>query len=231
MSLRRGWLLAGAAIAALCLASTPAVRADAVFSYATTVTPASIGSGAGSSVSEAAVSSGTNGVPSTILTTTGGTDITVGTLTISDDGLGNSYNDHYSTAISIGLTLSNVGPPGVAATGTTMTFTGTVTGNVFSNGTSFGSSFSNPFAFQSQSQTIGGVKYTVVVEVLPQGTLNNAFNAPGPPVAGGQGKAGTYVFHVTAAPVPEPASASLALAGIGSLVVVGLIRRRRRAQA
>jgi len=139
-------------------------------------------------------------------------------VSITDLGIGSPYKDTYGpTTISVAVNLLDVasGQAGV------LTFTGSLSGYVNSNGTTQQSHFANPWAATSLSETLGGVKYTVSIDPT------TAFVAPGPPPSGGTGLTGGYSFHVTAAPVPEPGSVSLALLGIGSLGAIGLVRRRR----
>jgi hypothetical protein len=163
-----------------------------------------------------------------------GADIAVGTLTITDASLGvTPYTDTYNQAISVALNLKDL------ASGLTglFTFTGTLSGTV-SHLTAFGNWNSSlavvwtptlggpPQTIATETQTIGGVEYTVQI------LRNGNYQRPGVPTSvGGTGVQGGYSFHVIAAssrsPTPEPASASLALAGIGSLMTIGFIRRRR----
>jgi hypothetical protein len=160
-----------------------------------------------------------------------GADVAVSTLTITDASLGvTPYTDSYSQAIQVQMNLKDL------ASGLTglFTFTGTLSGTV-SHLTAFGEWNSDlavtwnasgsppPGVIAQQTQTIGGVNYTVQI------LANGNYQRPGVPTSvGGTGAQGGYSYHVIAqSPIPEPASASLALAGIGSLMAIGFIRRRR----
>lgn len=227
MSHRRGWLLAGAAMAALCLASTSEVRADALFQYSTTVTgndiatpsqvdPTSTVGGPGSAINQTGVTL-TSGNP--FDATAPGTDIKVASVSISDLGIGTAYKDTY-TAVPITVSVTIDPTTGGSAT---LTFTGSLSAYVNSTGSNWQSGFNNPWAgVAAQSAVINGVTYTVSMAAAPT-------QAPGAPQSsGGTGLAGGYSFHVTAtSPIPEPSSVALSLIGIGSLAAVGFVRRRR----
>jgi hypothetical protein len=207
MLLRRAWLLAAAALAAACLA--PEARAT-TFSYTTSVTPAVVTGSSGGLDSEI---DHMNASGNNRLLPAGGTDITVGYLSIVDNSGGN-YTDTYNAPISIKVTID-----GVAST----TFKGTLSGTVTSDGFGdYAATFANPGFDGPHSVVVGGLKFTITA------ILTKDFTAPGAPNftgAAGAGLAGAYSFHITAAPVPEPST--LALAGIGSLGLIGLVRRRR----
>jgi hypothetical protein len=201
-----------------------ATAAFADFQYGTNVTPSPINPTAsvpaqGSVINQSGV--GSFASPSGTVNNAAvngplGADITVGTITVTDLGLG-AYTDTYGpTTITVDLALRDVDSNAVG----TFTFTGTLSGTVSSNGTTSASSIFNPFVASSQTQNIGGTLYTV--RIIP----TKAYTAPGSPPSGGTGDAGTYSFNVVTA-VPEPASVGLmAVGGLGLLLTI----RRRKAK-
>ena len=223
--MRRMLVLAAMAASLALTAGRTASAAFADFQYGTNVTPSPINPIAsvpaqGSVVNQAGVGSypdPTGAVNNAAVNGPLGADITVGTISVTDLGLG-AYTDTYGpTAITVDLALRDVDSTAVGL----FTFNGTLSGQVSSNGTTSGSSFFNPFVAQSQTQNIGGTLYTV--SIIPA----KAFIPPGSPPSGGTGLAGTYSFNVVAgAGVPEPTSIVLmALGGLG--VLVGFRRRIR----
>lgn len=190
------------------------------FTYGSTVTPSPInptgGTGPGSQVSQAGVGNFTTPTAPVYSATVNplGTDIVVGTINITDLGIG-PYTDIYGpTPISISLKIKDAAS---GATGT-FTFAGDLAGQVASNGTSDGATFINPFTSAAQMQTLGGQVYAVRIDPTTD------FAAPGAPPVGGTGLSGTYTFNVSSIPVPEPTTIGLlALAGCG------IVRRRRSA--
>jgi hypothetical protein len=207
-------------------AERQAMAGFADFQYGTTVTPSPINPTAsvpaqGSVLNQAGV--GSYPAPSGIVNNAAvlgplGVDITVGTLTVTDLGLG-AYTDTYGpTTITVDLALRDVDSSAVGL----FAFTGILSGQVASNGTTSGSSINNPFVAASQTELIGSTLYTV--RIIP----TKDFTAPGSPPSGGTGLAGTYSFNVTAARAGVPEPASIALMGCGGLFVVVLSRRRRK---
>jgi len=207
------------------VAGQQAHAAFADFQYGTTVTPSPINPTAsvpaqGSVINQAGV--GTYPAPTGAVTNAAvngplGSDITVGTITVTDLGLG-AYTDTYGpTVITVNLALRDVDSTAVGL----FTFAGILSGQVSSNGTTSAAAIFNPFVAQSQTQLIGSTLYTV--RIIP----SKAFTAPGSPPSGGTGLAGTYSFNVVAA-VPEPASVGLLALG-GVALAFGYRRHKTRA--
>ena len=205
--------------------TAPAGFAD--FQYGTNVTPSPINPTAsvpaqGSVINQAGV--GTYPAPSGVVNNAAingalGTDITVGTITVTDLGIG-AYTDTYGpTVITIDFALRDVDTTAVGL----FTFNGVLSGQVSSNGTTSGAAIFNPFVASSQTQNIGGTFYEV--RIIP----SKAFTAPGSPPSGGTGLAGTYSFNVRTTSVPEPASIALLGIGLGGALVVARRRRMRAA--
>ena len=190
------------------------------FQYGTLVTPSPINptatvGGPGSQVSQAGIGNFSSPAAPTFnagVNGSLGTDITVGSITITDLALGAAYMDTYGpTPITVNLKLKDVTS---GATGT-FTFTGSLSGLVSSNGTTVGSSFNNPFTASSQIQTIGLSNYEVRI------ITSKDFAAPGSPPSGGSGIAGFYSFNVRQAlAVPEPASLLLLTFGLPMLFLL-----------
>jgi hypothetical protein len=227
MKLVRGATFATLALVLSLGGARQATAAFADFQYGTDVTPSPINPTAsvpaqGSVINQAGV--GTYPAPSGTVSNAAvngplGADITVGTITVTDLGVG-AYTDTYGpTVITVSLALRDVDSTAVGL----FTFNGVLSGQVSSNGTTTGAAIFNPFVAQSQTQNIGGTTlYTV--KIIP----SKAFTAPGSPPSGGTGLAGTYSFNVTATLVPEPASVGLmAVGGLGLLFTL----RRRKAKA
>jgi len=204
------------AVAALMLAATQrAFGAAGDFQYGTTVTPGLLTT-SGSSVGQTGVGNFTTPAAPTFSAAVNpaGTDIVVGTISITDLGLTSAHTDTYGpSTIAVNLKVKDVAS---GSTGT-FTFNGVLSGTVAGNGTTDGAVFNNPFVAASSTQTIGTESYTV--SIIP----SVAFAAPGAPPLGGTGLAGTYTFNVHATAVPEPAG--IAVAGLAAL---GVLRRRRR---
>lgn len=223
MPMKRMTALAGLVLAAsLGLAD----RAQATYTYSTSITGDSATNGAtitnnatgttitldGTSISLADTSHGPFFVPGQ--STLDVADIAL-TSTVPLGPTGTSFSFNYT----VNLTVNNMAPPGSNASATfpvhgTITLTnvnmgnGTVT-NVFTSPTS------------GMNVNIGGVLYTGAVGINPDGS--NAFAAP--TVNDGTGNIGGFVI----AGVPEPASAVMMGAGVLGIVGVGLARRRRAA--
>jgi hypothetical protein len=217
------YLVLGILTAAVYLGAVQsAVASPLDFQYGTTVTPSPINptstiGGPGSQISQAGIGNFTSPTAPTYnagLNGSLGTDITVGTINVTDLSIG-AYTDTYGpTTITVSLKLKDVdsGSTGV------FQFTGTLTGQVSSNGTTTSSSMDNPFTASSQIQNIGGTNYEV--RIIP----SKDFTAPGSPPVDGTGFDGVYSFNVLEAPtVPEPAS--LLLLTFAGLPMV-LLRRR-----
>jgi hypothetical protein len=225
MMLKRGVALAALAVLLSLSGVQTASASFGDFQYGTDVTPSPINPTAsvpvqGSVVNQSGI--GTFPAPSGTVTNAAvngplGADIAVGTISVTDLGLG-AYTDTYGpTVITVDLAILDVDS---GMTGT-FTFNGVLSGQVSSNGTTAGAAFFNPFVASSQSQVIGGTTYTV--SIIP----SKAFTSPGSPPVGGTGVAGGYSFNVVA--VPEPASIGLmTLGGLGLLITV---RRKAKASA
>jgi len=208
-----GWILA---IVLLMLAvGSRAHAAVADFQYATAVRPGNINSSSsvpaqGSIVTQNSV---TDGVVFNAKVNPGGADVVVGTIRVTDLGIG-AYTDTYGpTPFTVTFSLLDFDSNHSGL----FFFNGTLSGSVASNGTTSAATFNNPFTATSQTQTIGATTYTV--SIIP----SKAFAAPGSPPVGGTGLNGTYTFNVS---VPEPSG--LALAGLAAL---SLLRRRARNRA
>jgi len=222
MPMKRMTALAGLVLAAsLGLAD----RAQATYSYSTTITG----------------DSATNGA--TISNTATGTTITLGatmimlndtnhgpffvpgqaslntadvilTSTVPIGPTGTSFSFDYT----VNLTLNNIAPPGSNASATFPVHGRITLTNVNMGNGTVTNIFTSPNA---GTVTIGGVIYTGAVGLNADGT--NAF-AP-PTVNGNAGNIGGFVI----AGIPEPASAVMMGAGVLGIVGVGLARRRRAA--
>jgi len=147
-----------------------------------------------------------------------GTNIVFGQVQLGDNGVSTSYTDSYAFAYEFDVTLTDVtsGLSGV------FKITGTLTGTITDNGGSFSSLFANVYdAPLSQTLSIGGNAYTVTVA-----NTSGFYTNPSPPQGAGMTSStnGTFSANVIAS-VPEPAS--MTLVGIGGLLGVGLLRRRR----
>jgi hypothetical protein len=197
------------------------------FRYGSTVTPSPINptstiAGPGSQVSQAGEGNFTSPTAPTLnagLNGAAGTNITVGTLNVTDLSIG-AYMDTYGpTTITIDLKLLDVdsGKTGV------FTFTGTLSGLVSSDGTTSAANITvKNFSPVDQIENIGGTAYEVRV------LSGNAFSAPGSPPVDGTGLNGEYSLNVRAAAVPEPTSIGLLAVGCLSVMVCRAATRRRR---
>jgi len=214
------------AVAAVTLATGQkswAVLGD--FTYTTLVTPASLQAQLVpppfSSVTQGSVLSSP-----TINANLGvGTDILVGTITVSDNAtaLGAQTDTYAPQAINVQLSITDAAS---SLTGV-FNFAGTISGTVATNGSTDAVNFNNPFVLTTKTLVIGGVTYTVTIDPTKDFTAPGA--PPGAAAGGGSGLAGTYSFHVFASnSIPEPAS--MTLMGIGVLGMVGFVARRRRAR-
>jgi hypothetical protein len=198
----------------------PAATAD--FQYGTTITPSVVNpsetiSGPGSQVSQAGIGNfdaPTGPIFNGLANGTYGTDITVGTLSVTDFAIGH-YVDTYAASITIQLKIKDV----VSGQSGIFSFTGVLSGRVANNGTTTGSAFFNPFSDALQTQKIGNSTYDVHI------FQTKDFTAPGPPPVGGTGLSGTYSFNVNALSVPEPGA--LALVALGGLLVALRTTRRK----
>lgn len=211
-----------AALSFVLVAQASAASFD--FQYGSTVTPSPINptatvGGPGSQVSQEGV--GNFASPAAPTLNAGGplgTDIIVGTISVTDLAIGSAYTDTYGpTTIDINLKIKDVTSSGTGV----FLITGSLTGTVSSDGNAQSSVFNNPFLPSSQTLKIGSTFYTV--DVIP----DTAFVAPGAPPEGGTGLAGEYGVNVrvTAQGVPTPASALAGSALIAGLGAWRLIRR------
>jgi hypothetical protein len=116
-------------------------------------------------------------------------------------------SDSFSFNYSVGITLTNNGPPGTNAS-ILIPFTGTFTGTGVNTGNgTFTNTFTSP---TSGSVILGGVLFTGALEAYSPATVN--------------GSLGSLGGSVVASVVPEPAS--IAMLGMG-LASVGLAAHRR----
>jgi len=224
--INRAYIFAATVMAVLLAAHVPAAAAVLDFEYGTTVTPSPINPTAstpaqGSIINQAGIgnfASPASPIFNANVNGVFGTDITVGTISVRDLGLG-AYTDAYGpTPIAVNLALKDVDSGAIGH----FTFTGLLTGQVASNGTTSGSSIDNPFSSAFQTQTIGNSEY--VVRIVP----TKDFSAPGSPPSGGTGLAGTYSFNVLSRSnfgVPEPAT--FGLLALGGLLLPMFMKRRR----
>jgi hypothetical protein len=162
---RRGTVLAAMAALLWIAAERQVSAGHLVFQYGTTVTlnlinPTSSVGGPGSQVIQAGVGNFAAPTPPTFnagLNGVLGTDITVGSISVTDIGFG-AYVDTYGpTTITIDLALKAVDSGAVGH----FTFTGSHSGLVSYNGTPTAVNFGNPFVASSQIQNIGGTGYEV----------------------------------------------------------------------
>jgi hypothetical protein len=224
--LNRVYVVAATVLAVFLAAQGQAAAAVLDFQYGTTITPSPINPTSsvpaqGSIISQSGV--GTYPAPSGAVYNAGlngalGTDVTVGSISVTDLGLG-AYTDTYGpTAINVNFALKDVtsGQVGLFA------FPGLLTGQVASSGTTSAAAINNPFSSAFQAQTIGAETY--VVRIIP----SKDFSAPGSPPSGGTGLAGTYSFNVLSRSnftIPEPAS--IGLLALGGLLLPLFMARRR----
>jgi hypothetical protein len=224
--LNRVYVVAATVLAVFLAAQGQAAAAVLDFQYGTTVTPSPINPTSsvpakGSVISQAGI--GAYPVPSGAVYNAAingalGTDVTVGSISVTDLGLG-AYADTYGpTAINVNFALRDVASNAVGL----FTFPGLLSGQVASNGTTSAAAINNPFSSAFQIQTIGAETY--VVRIVP----SKDFSAPGSPPSGGTGLAGAYSFNVLSRAnfgVPEPAS--FGLLALGGLLLPLFMARRR----
>jgi len=211
-------------MAALCLASASEARAAVIdFQYGTNLTPTPIAplGVPHTSMSLHSVapfpdpSAGPVGDASGV-----GTDIVVGSVTIKDISLPpHTYTDAYLKLITVDVAVKD-DASGVIKD---FVFMGTLSGTVkLTGGTSGQTNITFTEITAPITQVLGTNLYTV--------SFVNFQNPGIIPGTGGVTLAGNMTDHIVAQPVvPEPST--MALAGIGSLGLIGVAIRRRRRQA
>jgi len=217
------------ALAGLVLAASLGLadRAQATYSYSTSISASSATNGATISNTATGTTITLDGTSIMLGDTSHGPFFVPGqaSLDAADVNLtstaplgptGTSFSFNYT----ISLTVNNMGPPGTNASATfPVSGTITLTNVNMGNGT-----VTNVFTSPNEGSNIniGGVLYTGAVGLNADGS--NAVSAP--TVNGNGGSIGGFII---AQSVPEPASAVMMGIGLIGLVGVGLVRRRKAA--